>query len=532
MPKLRKLSETEFEGGPGGPHPLAPTPVATGEGEAAAAAGVRAFPPSAPRPRPESALNGQGDDRLLPTSPAPSAPLPRLGEGLGVRAFPRYPAYKDSGVEWLGEIPAHWQRKRLRFVCEFNPSKSEIRDLPADTLVSFVPMERVGEDGSIDASEKRTIEQLAGTYTYFRDGDVLVAKITPCFENGKGTYCRGLENGVGLGSTEFHVLRPTKYADSHFIFYLTYSQHFREQGTAIMYGAAGQQRVSSDFMINFPLGLPPLPEQRAIAAFLDSETARIDTLIAKQEALIALLYEKRKAVISHAVTKGLDPAVPLKESGVAWLGAVPAHWEVKRLKHLSSHITVGIVVTPSKYYIDNGVPCLRSLNVREGQLVDNDLVFISEESNQELRKSMIFAGDLVSVRSGQPGTTAVVDARFHNANCIDLILIRQSPLFDSCFMCYQLNSDSAKRQYAMGTDGAIQQHFNIETAGNLIVLHAPISEQQEIVSYLDRETARIDDLIAKAEQFIALSREHRSALIAAAVTGTIDVRSLAESVEV
>jgi type I restriction enzyme S subunit len=175
------------------------------------------------------------------------------------------------------------------------------------------------------------------------------------------------------------------------------------------------------------IALPPLSEQIAIAAFLDRETAKIDALVADYRALIELLQEKRQAVISHAVTKGLDPTVPMKDSGVEWLGEVPEHWDIMRLKWISPEITVGIVVEPSKYYVqDRGVPALRSLNIRPGQIDPENMVLISEQANEELAKSRLIAGDLVAVRSGQPGTTAVVPKEISGCNCIDLIIIRRA----------------------------------------------------------------------------------------------------------
>ena len=273
-----------------------------------------------------------------------------------------------------------------------------------------------------------------------------------------------------------------------------------------------------------PIPFPPPSEQRTIAAFLDRETAKLDALIAKKQRLIELLHEKRAALISHAVTKGLDPSVPMRDSGVAWLGEIPAHWGVTLLKYITHEVTVGIVVTPAKYYVDDGIPCLRSLNVREGQLRDTDLVYVSEESNRLLSKSVIHKGDLVAVRTGQPGTTAVVDDVFDGANCIDLIIIRQSPKFVSQFMMYLANSDFAKKQFASGAAGAIQQHFNIETAKNLIVLVPPYKEQDQITGYLDSQTTKINELVAKNHQLIDVLQEYRTALISAAVTGKIDVR--------
>lgn len=217
-----------------------------------------------------------------------------------------YPAYKDSGVEWLGEIPAHWNAERLRFACSVNPSKAELSDLPASTEVSFMPMEAISEDGKINLEQTRHLEQVRQGYTNFRDGDVVVAKITPCFENGKGALCANLLGGVGFGTTELQVLRPSENVYSPFIFYLTKSHPFRNLGIASMQGSAGQQRVTDEFIKDFRLSLPPLPEQRAIAAFLDRETAKIDALIAKVRDGIKKLKEYRIALISAAVTGKID----------------------------------------------------------------------------------------------------------------------------------------------------------------------------------------------------------------------------------
>ena len=200
-------------------------------------------------------------------------------------SFPRYPNYKDSGVEWLGEVPAHWKVKRLRFVALLNPSKAEIADLDRDTEVSFLPMDAVGDDGSIDIDRIRPIREIETGYTYFRDGDVTVAKITPCFENGKGAVMRGLHGGIGFGTTELIVARPiATEATSDYLSWLFRSTQFRKRGEASMYGAGGQKRVPDDFVRDFAIAFPNPDEQTTIATFLDHETAKIDALMAEDEA--------------------------------------------------------------------------------------------------------------------------------------------------------------------------------------------------------------------------------------------------------
>ena len=213
---------------------------------------------------------------------------------------------KDSGVEWLGEIPAHWDVKRLRHVSETSPKQSELRYTSGELEVSFLPMPAIGEQGALDLSEIKHVADVCDGYTYFCENDVIVAKITPCFENGKGAIARKLVNGIGFGTTELFVLRPGQDTHSDYIYYLTVSSRFRNIGAISMQGAAGQQRVTKLFIKDYVLGFPPIAEQRAIADHLDRETTKIDALIAKNDQLIALLREKRTSLISAAVTGKID----------------------------------------------------------------------------------------------------------------------------------------------------------------------------------------------------------------------------------
>ena len=216
------------------------------------------------------------------------------------------PKMKASGVEWLGDVPAHWEVKRGRFCVEVQPSSNRLRELSLDNEVSFVPMEAVGEYGGLDLEQTRAVAERGSGYTEFEDGDVIVAKITPCFENGKGALASGLLNGAAIGTTELHVLRPRSNLDRRLLFYFTISPLFRTLGEGEMYGAGGQKRVPTSFCEDVPIPLAPLDEQRAIADFLDRETAKIDGLVAKVETAIARLREYRAALITAAVTGQVD----------------------------------------------------------------------------------------------------------------------------------------------------------------------------------------------------------------------------------
>lgn len=235
------------------------------------------------------------------------------------RKYEPYPEYKDSGAEWLKAIPAHWEAKRLRFLTKINPSKTDIKALPPSFEVSFLPMEDVG-CGILNMEQTRELSSVSEGYTYFRDGDVLVAKITPCFENGKGAISEGLLSGIGFGTTELHVIRATLDLNRRFLLYITINHAFRDIGESQMYGAAGQKRVPDRFIRDFICPYPSLDEQQAIADFLDGETTRIDELIARNQRLTELLQEQRTALITRIVTKGLNPDADMKDSGVGWSG--------------------------------------------------------------------------------------------------------------------------------------------------------------------------------------------------------------------
>lgn len=214
---------------------------------------------------------------------------------------------KDSGVAWLGKVPAHWDLVRLRRCVQLNPSKTENGDLDRGAEVSFLPMEAIGDDGRLDLTRTRPICEVESGYSYFREGDVTIAKITPCFENGKGALMTGLVGGFGFGTTELIVVRPVaERVCSAFLSWLFRSPNFRREGEASMYGAGGQKRVPDDFVRELLWAIPPEAEQAAITAFLDSETVRLNDLRSESERAVALLKERRSALIAAAVTGQLD----------------------------------------------------------------------------------------------------------------------------------------------------------------------------------------------------------------------------------
>lgn len=213
-------------------------------------------------------------------------------------------AMKDSGVEWLGEVPEHWDTTKIKYVAELTPKKSEVSSND-NRLCTFVPMEKL-KLGSLIKDEEKPISEVIGGYTYFKNGDLLLAKVTPCFENKNMVVASDLKNGIGFGSSEIYVLRTNHKVNTQFLYYRLQEDQFMELGTGAMTGAGGLKRVPSEFLNNFEFALPPLSEQIAITKYLNQYLIKNEYLMNKAQSAIQLMQERRTALISAAVTGKID----------------------------------------------------------------------------------------------------------------------------------------------------------------------------------------------------------------------------------
>ena len=379
-------------------------------------------------------------------------------------------------------------------------------------------MEAIGEDGTIQTDATRELSAVEQGYTYFRDGDLVIAKITPCFENGKGALIRGLLAGIGFGTTELIVVRPNRgRAEAAYLQWLFTSQHFRASAIAAMYGAGGQKRVPDDFVRDFVVAVPTLREQSAIAFFLDRETGKIDALVAEQERLIALLKEKRQAVISQAVTKGLDPNVPMKDSGVEWLGKVPARWKIVRAKTVFRRSELP---APPDAEV---VTCFRDgqVTLRRNRREDGFTMAVLEVGYQGIEPDQLVLHSMDAFAGAIGVSDSVGKCSPEYIICIPTNRNTHSQYYGKLLRLMAL------RGFILAVCPSVRERaprIRFPEFGDLSIPLPPLEEQRAIFFHIVQQGERLEALQEEAIRAITLLRERRAALISAAVTGKIDVR--------
>jgi len=433
-------------------------------------------------------------------------------------SLPRYPEYKDSGVEWLGEIPSHWSIRRLQDIAQV------INGYPFDSKLfceeGGYPLIRIRD---LDADE--TAIRYAGDFVpaaAVMAGDVLIGM------DGEFNVGRWLGSEQALLNQRMCCVRPPQHALATF---LRHALPAPLRAINDVTYSTTVKHLSSFQVKSIRLALPEDAELEEIALFLDRETAKIDALIAEQEKLLALLAEKRQATISHAVTRGLDPNVPMKDSGIPWLGEVPAHWGVSPLKYISR---IGNGSTPNRdnpdYWSDTGFPWLNSSVVNQDEVTEADR-FVTEFALKECHLPVIRPPAILVGITGQGKTRGMVAPLMFEAT-ISQHLAYVTPEAGRLEVAYllrvleiaygTLRTDS---ESAGSTKGAI----TCDQLSRFTIPLPPLDEQGAIAKQIDNKAAYFEKLASDSRKAIALLKERRSALIAAAVTGQIDVRGFVEA---
>ncbi len=412
-------------------------------------------------------------------------------------SLPRYPHYKDSGVPWLEEVPGHWDVTPYKRLVEFQ-NGSDHKPIEVDDGYPVY-----GSGGVF-----------AYASNYLFDGEsVLLGR--------KGTVDKPLYvTGKFWTVDTMYWTKISPDACGKFCYYAAMSIPFAYYSTNTALPSMTQSALGAHLM-----AFPRKEEQTAIAQFLDRETAKIDALISEQEKLLALLAEKRQATISQAVTRGLNPNAPMKNSGIAWLGEVPEHWEVRRISSVSTKITNGYVGPTRDILKDEGIRYLQSLHIKQNRIRFDQPYFVDKEWSNSHAKSILEAGDVLIVQTSDIGQSAVVTSEFAGCNCHALIIV--SPV-RSCltgdWLSWVLNSHYGFQSLLSIQTGALHPHLNCGDVKDLFIPLPTIDEQREIVDHIESRIQSLNTLTTEAERAIELLKEHRSALIAAAVTGKVDVR--------
>ena len=443
--------------------------------------------------------------------------------------YPAYPEYKDTGIPWLGEIPSHWEVQRLKNTitsCQNGVWGDESDGGPDDIVcVRVADFDRVKRRINDTDLTIRSIEASQRRGRLLKNGDLLLEKSGGGDLQPVGAVILFDKSFPAVCSNFIAKMTVTEEHNPVYLCYLHHTLYATRLNTRSIKQNTGIQNLDSDSYLSEYVGLPPLPEQRAIAAFLDERTARLDAAAAEYRRLADLLRKQRAALISHAVTQGLDPDAPRKDSGIPWLGEIPSHWEVMRIKYLL-HDIVDTEHKTAPFYPDGEYLVVRTSNIRNGQLVFNDAKYTDFEGFTEwTQRGVPEPGDILFTREAPAGEACIVPAEV--PLCIGqrtvLLRVNQSVL-DSQFALWSLYSGVVEEFIELLSQGSTVDHLNMADIPNIPIVYPPLPEQRAIAAYLDRETARIDAALAEIDAAIGHLEEYRAALIAAAVTGKIDVR--------
>lgn len=436
--------------------------------------------------------------------------------------FKQYPSYKPSGVEWLGNVPEHWNTKPTKYCFKLITDKAIENN--SEVLLSVYT--DIGVKPRSELEERGNKASTTDGYWIVKKGDIIVNKLLAWM----GAI--GLSNYSGVTSPAYDILRiKHNYIPEYYNYLFRNGDMFTEfkrysRGLMDM-----RLRLYFSEFGNIKLPVPSIEEQEKIVAFLNTETARIDTLIAKQEKLIELLEEQRKSIISHAVTKGLNPNAPMKDSGVEWLGKVPEHWTVLKNRHIFN-FSKGLSITKENLQ-ESGIPCVSYGEVHskfgfEFNPEINDMKFVSEEYLETSKNCLLNSGDFIFADTSEDfegsgnfsylNSNSQVFAGYHTV--IARLKSKQKPRF----FAYIFDSNAHRKQIQTQVKGI--KVFSI-TQGILKDIYSwlpPVHEQDLIVEYLDNECKKISLLKAKQTELIEKLKEYRASIISHAVTGKIDVR--------
>ena len=432
-----------------------------------------------------------------------------------------YPTYKDSGIDRIGKVPAHWAIRKATWLFAIGSGTTPSSENPAyyNGDIHWITTSELRES-VVGATAKMITKKAQIDYSSLRlhpKGSIAVAMYGATIGR---LGILGVPATVNQACCVFSA--PCGVVMQFWFYWLQMRRTFL---VSLGYGG-GQPNLSQELLRSIRAPIPTELEQQVIADFLDRETAKIDALVEKKERLIELLKEKRTALITHAVTRGLDSNVRMKDSGIEWLGQIPAHWNPGRIGIFSQQVTDGAHISPDTASPDH--PFVSTVDIVGGRIdFENCLGTTSETYAYMVRTGCRpRRGDVLFSKDGTVGRTTVVDsdAEFVVASSLVIISPRKEVVMPR-HLDYWLNGTFIQELVELFLSGAALRRISVAKVGNLPIALPPLNEQQAIVDFLDRETAKIDALVSKIQEAIERLKEYRTALISAAVTGKIDVRN-------
>lgn len=437
---------------------------------------------------------------------------------------------KSSGIDWIKDIPSSWEINKVKYLATepgtlFLDGDWIESDVIEESGIRYLTTGNVGagfykEQGSGYISEK-TFSELHCLNVY--PGDLMISRLNEPI--GRSCIIPDTESRYVV-AVDNVVLRPNANYNKKFIMYGMNADGYAEHANMIARGAT-MSRISRSQLGQFWLAFPNIEEQQAIADFLDKECAQIDSIAADLEKQIALLQQYKKSLITETVTKGLDKSVPMKDSGVEFFGKIPAHWKVSKTKYVAD-ISIGLVTTMTANYVDeDGVPLIRNSNIRTNHIDDNGMVYLSKEFAKANIGRALHKGDIVTVHTGDVGTSAIINETYHMSHGFATIISRfKTKTVNNQFLCWLYNSEIFKEMSIAYSTGDGRQNLNLYDFVDFYILIPTLKEQMEIVNWLNLKCTEIDNFIENKQQQLLLIQQHKKSLIYEYVTGKKRVKEV------
>lgn len=430
----------------------------------------------------------------------------------------RYNEYKDSGVQWLGEIPSHWDMQRWRFLLTENKVKNTDCKVKVQLQFKYGDIVRKANQDE-DAGVLETISK----YTVVAPDDIMINGLNLNYDFISQRVAQVRENGVITSA--YVSLRPTSLACSRYYTYFLKSMDFKKMFHGM--GTGIRLTLSYNELKNQFIPFPSIAEQQAIADYLDTATAKIDEAIAQQQKMIDLLNERKQIIINNAVTRGLNPDAPMKDSGVDWIGEIPEHWEIKKLKHVCQAFgRIGFRGYSTTDLVDEGEGCitLSPSNMRDGKMQYGKCTYLSWEKYEESPEIKVFNGDILFVKTGSTyGKSSIVEDLPLEATINPQLLVFKNFTCNNMFLANVLQSTAIKTQVEISVIGGTIPTISQQKILNYVFPFPTEDEQYAIVEYVESKSVPINSAIKAAEKQISLLQERKQIIINDVVTGKVKI---------